>query len=338
MVITVTCPACAASFPVDPKKIPEGGVRVRCSECANIFRVDRPAPEEAAPEAPVPEEARGDTTAPEASSPDDALGSSTAPSEPGRDGWSDQGSDQGKDEWSAPDDHASSTATESSGADTGAESKADEPGGATERTADSELASDEAMPDWAAETEEEAPRTDAGGRDEWASGAGVGVEDSGGWAGQESSEPETDPETDHVPEPTTWVDAEPEPGSWSEPDSSEEPTDTDQALPDAIPVQEPATAAESGTPVQGFTFGKRDPMDKARRLARVLVSDMVMYNSERHQQALAKGTLAEDFDEEIEKSWKEFVDQVGPEIAEGEGRRFWSQALNDILAKGASVF
>ena len=91
-------------------------------------------------------------------------------------------------------------------------------------------------------------------------------------------------------------------------------------------------------PVQGFRFGKRDPTDKAKRLARVLVSDMIMYNAERHQSALAAGTLVQDFEDEIEKSWKEFVEQVGADLANGPGRTFWIEALNDILAKGQKVF
>jgi precorrin-2 methylase len=87
-----------------------------------------------------------------------------------------------------------------------------------------------------------------------------------------------------------------------------------------------------------FRFGKRDPTDKAKRLARVLVSDMIMYNAERHRIALDRGTLEQDFEDEIEKSWKEYVEQVGPELAEGEGRQFWREALNDILAKGEPLF
>jgi protein-disulfide isomerase-like protein with CxxC motif len=79
-------------------------------------------------------------------------------------------------------------------------------------------------------------------------------------------------------------------------------------------------------------------MDKAKRLARVLVSDMIMYNAERHRLALENGTLAKDFEDEIQKSWKEYVEQVGREIAEGEGRTFWREALNDILAKGQPLF
>jgi hypothetical protein len=65
---------------------------------------------------------------------------------------------------------------------------------------------------------------------------------------------------------------------------------------------------------------------------------MIMYNAERHRNALENGTLAQDFEDEIDKSWKEYVEQVGAEIADGEGREFWREALNDILAKGDEVF
>ena len=106
-----------------------------------------------------------------------------------------------------------------------------------------------------------------------------------------------------------------------------------EAAPAGPAVPDPASAS-----VPGFTFGNRNPTNKAKRLARVLVSDMIMYNAERHQVALAAGTLLKDFEEEIDKSWKEFVDQVGEELATGEGRQFWRQALNDILAKGQEVF
>jgi hypothetical protein len=32
------------------------------------------------------------------------------------------------------------------------------------------------------------------------------------------------------------------------------------------------------------------------------------------------------------------VEQVGAEMANGEGRDYWTRALNDILAKGDEVF
>jgi hypothetical protein len=133
---------------------------------------------------------------------------------------------------------------------------------------------------------------------------------------------------------------------FSMPDSGSDPFAEPAPFEGAAPVEPSPTPFggaraeddEQERAVQGFTFGKRDPTDKAKRLARVLVSDMIMYNAERHQGALSAGTLAQDFEEEIQKSWKEYVEQVGDDMANGEGRRFWVDALNDILAKGKDVF
>jgi len=135
--------------------------------------------------------------------------------------------------------------------------------------------------------------------------------------------------------------AEPKPEPVQAPRPSGPPPLPPLADPPAVvhpPVEAPTPQPAATPTVQGFTFGKRDPKDKAKRLARVLVSDMIMYNAERHQIALAHGTLAQDFDDEIQKSWKEYVEQVGEEMANGEGRGFWVEALNDILAKGKEVF
>jgi predicted Zn finger-like uncharacterized protein len=103
-------------------------------------------------------------------------------------------------------------------------------------------------------------------------------------------------------------------------------------------VEEEVAAPDVAPPPSagGFQFGKRDPHEKARRLARVLVSDMITYNPDRHASALANGTLREDFEEEIDKSWTEYVEQVGTELAESTS--YWTDALNDILARGESLF
>lgn len=217
MVITVTCPSCSSAFPVDPAKIPEGGVNARCSSCGDIFRIEKPAP----PETPATLEAPATFEPP-------AAAEEAAPPPP-------------------------------------------------------------PMPDPVAEAPAPPPVPD-------------------------------------LPDP---IPAEPAP-----PPPEAAPADP---FSEAAPF-EGGGATPTAAPVQGFTFGKRDPTDKAKRLARVLVSDMIMYNAERHQAALAEGTLKEDFEEEIQKSWKEYVEQVGDELANGEGRGFWTEALNDILAKGEQVF
>ncbi|MFB3070113.1 MAG: hypothetical protein ACE1ZF_05440 [Gemmatimonadales bacterium] len=80
----------------------------------------------------------------------------------------------------------------------------------------------------------------------------------------------------------------------------------------------------------------KDPKQKARRLARALISDMIVYQPEKRQQAIEDGSLKEVFGEEIKKSWEEYVQQVGEEIADS--TPFFAEALNDILAGGQPVF
>ena len=105
---------------------------------------------------------------------------------------------------------------------------------------------------------------------------------------------------------------------------------------EAAEVAEPTEEAEAAPAPMAFTFGRRDPKEKAERLARVLVSDMIMYNPERHTRALENGTLRQDFEEEIQKSWDEYVGQVGEETAND--TPFFHDALNEILARGEQLF
>jgi hypothetical protein len=48
------------------------------------------------------------------------------------------------------------------------------------------------------------------------------------------------------------------------------------------------------------------------------------------------GTLATLFKDEIAKSWQEYVEQVGKDLAQS--TPFWTEALNEILAGGNKVF
>ncbi len=68
----------------------------------------------------------------------------------------------------------------------------------------------------------------------------------------------------------------------------------------------------------------------------MLVSDSILYNPDRHQRALGEGRIREEFEDEIQKSWNEYVEQVGEEIANSTD--FFNEALNEILAKGQRVF
>lgn len=78
------------------------------------------------------------------------------------------------------------------------------------------------------------------------------------------------------------------------------------------------------------------PELRARRLARALVSDLVAYNPQKREQGLRDGTLRQLFREEIRKSWEEYVEQVGANVAESTPH--FQDALNDVLAGGRRVF
>jgi predicted Zn finger-like uncharacterized protein len=103
----------------------------------------------------------------------------------------------------------------------------------------------------------------------------------------------------------------------------------------------PDAAAGAGPAASGPTrpapaFGATDPLARAQRLARALVSDMVAYHPERRERALREGTLRGEFRDEIMKSWEEYVAQVGDGLARG--TPFFRDALNEILAGGQKSF
>ena len=239
MTITVSCPACSTSFPVDPAKIPPDGVRAQCSACPEIFDVDKPDQAGAEPTFAEPTETFAEPAAPVES-----------------------------EETEVPPEVRSPFGADAKVVSGIAQETTDEFGGR-------ELAFDSAP-----------------------------VETDEGLAADADLEVETTEE--YIGE---------------------------------IDVEAPAeeAPAEEVAPSPGaIQFGKRTPEDKARSLARSLVSDLIAYNPDKHTEALASGTLVEAFGEEIEKSWKDYREQVDSEVlAQG---RFFDDALNELLADGESVF
>jgi len=108
--------------------------------------------------------------------------------------------------------------------------------------------------------------------------------------------------------------------------------------PPAMPAP-PSAAGAPGTPTPRRVinpFLNNDPNQKAKRLARALVSDMVAYLPQKREEGLKNGTLKELFREEIKKSYEEFCDQIGKEFAES--TTHFQEALNDVLAGGKKIF
>jgi predicted Zn finger-like uncharacterized protein len=272
MVITVECPSCASTFPVDPNKVPEGGVYARCSRCPGIFLVEQPAPALAMAESA--EFLEGPTHA----------------------------TNFDKDDpWSENDPSLEKESTV----------------GVDEPTID--LADDASLPPLDLIQPDEPIERHT---------PHAAIADT----------PSFDlPTFDAPPEPAApIVEAPPEPAVPATQVSSEPSFDIAPPEPAAPAAAEWTPPSQETAPPPAFTFGRRDPNEKAKRLARVLVSDMVMYNAERHNRAVANGSIREDFEDEIKKSWHEYVDQVGDAVARSTS--YFDDALNEILARGQKLF
>lgn len=100
-----------------------------------------------------------------------------------------------------------------------------------------------------------------------------------------------------------------------------------------VDLDKPAARVEVEAPVDPAV---RKEQDKARRLARALVSDILVYNREKRDKALGEGTLVQALGHEIKKSWELYKEKVTPEVANSTNH--FRDALNEILANGQPIF
>lgn len=99
----------------------------------------------------------------------------------------------------------------------------------------------------------------------------------------------------------------------------------------AIPV-----TADGGPRRPLNPFLSKDPDQRAKRLARALVSDIITYHPAKHAEGLRDGTLKQLFREEIKKSFEEYIAQVGQQLAES--TTYFQEALNEVLGAGKKIF
>lgn len=102
--------------------------------------------------------------------------------------------------------------------------------------------------------------------------------------------------------------------------------DLDESALASPPEQEAATISPE----------EQRKQDKSRRLARALVSDILVYNRAKRDAALASGKLVQELGPEIKKSWEVYKERVTPEVANSTNH--FREALNDILADGQPIF
>jgi len=119
----------------------------------------------------------------------------------------------------------------------------------------------------------------------------------------------------------------PEPEPQPEPEPPPQPQQTLHPKPSPV--------VPSGTvPLQDS--GMTGQLQRARRLARVLVSDIVVYNQEVRDKEIADGNLVTVPAGEVNKAWELYKNKVEAGILEESD--FFKDALNEILADGRKVY
>ena len=104
----------------------------------------------------------------------------------------------------------------------------------------------------------------------------------------------------------------------------------------ATPSSGSALGSDGGARRPLNPFLSKDPNQRAKRLARALVSDIITYHPAKHAEGLRDGTLKQLFREEIKKSFEEYIAQVGQQLAES--TTYFQEALNEVLGAGKKIF
>ena len=145
--------------------------------------------------------------------------------------------------------------------------------------------------------------------------------------------PEPSPEPSPEPAPAPIIDAPVSRPSVTPPLASEPAS----PLPAPSGLAAPSVpAAQMDPPTVAAPVGGRRHRSKEEMQARALVSDILVYNRELRDTALAEGNLVEAMGAEIKKSWELYKEKVTPEVANSND--YFREALNEILAEGNKIF
>src|SRR6266850_143533 len=299
--MNVSCPDCRSIFRVDPAKVPPTGVRARCSVCSGVISIPAPTGQPT----PGPGAARPAAPAAESGSPDRPR--STPPAQGG---------------WDPPPFSSPPQRTP-------AAPSAQRPGVPTPQPRAVEAPA--APPPQARAVEAPAAPRPRPESIERATVTATATPPSSSSGLREFSPPSPPPLV--APPASTGV-----PGPSAPPFVPSAPPSRPPApsSPPARPAAAMPVTVDGGPRRPLNPFLSKDPNQRAKRLARALVSDIITYHPAKHAEGLRDGTLKQLFREEIKKSFEEYIAQVGQQLAES--TTYFQEALNEVLGAGKKIF
>ena len=317
--MNVSCPDCRSIFRVDPAKVPPNGVRARCSVCSGVITIPAPSgvtmPAAATPRTATPPAqpstsftapaAPPYTPAPPPPNPARTVESPAIPRQRSESGpvtatATPPSPSGGMPEFNSPPATPGFTPSRApSGA--GPSAPPFVPGSSSRPPAAPTTSSPSA-----ASTPPAAPRPF-----------------TGSVAGTPTSTPGAPP-------------ARPAPAPMQPATTASMPPAPPTSRPPMTPPGASTGVGDAGARRPVNPFLSKDPSQRAKRLARALVSDIITYHPAKHAEGLRDGTLKQLFRDEIKKSFEEYIAQVGQQLAEG--TTYFQDALNEVLAGGKKIF
>src|SRR5438876_2066274 len=298
--MNVSCPDCRSIFRVDPAKVPPSGVRARCSVCSGVIIIPAPTGQT------TPTSGSVRSATPSAESPPQDRSHSAPQAQAG---------------WTSPQVQRTPPVPAAQRNAPPAPSRAAEPPAAAR------------------------PRPESVER---ASVTATATPPSPSSGLREFAPPPPPPPAPFAP-PSGTAPSNPPPASSG---ISTRPSSGPSAPPyvppasssRVAPPSRPSATPTGGSPTVGDTGARRpvnpflskDPNQRAKRLARALVSDIITYHPAKHAEGLRDGTLKQLFREEIKKSFEEYIAQVGQQLAES--TTYFQEALNEVLGGGKKIF
>jgi predicted Zn finger-like uncharacterized protein len=306
--MNVSCPDCRSIFRVDPAKVPSSGVRARCSVCSGVISI--PAPTGQTTQTPA--------SSRPASQPSESGSQDRARSTPAAQGG-----------WDPP---PYGSAAQRAPAAPPAQRTPAPPAPPVQRTPAAPPVQRSVPPP----TPQRPSETPAAPRPRPESIERAAATATATPASPSSGMPEFAPRS---PTPPVAPPASPVASGPSAP-FVPAASPTRPPAPAAVPPSRPPAAApavgDGGARRPLNPFLSKDPNQRAKRLARALVSDIITYHPAKHAEGLRDGTLKQLFREEIKKSFEEYIAQVGQQLAES--TTYFQEALNEVLGAGKKIF
>ncbi|MCK4232882.1 hypothetical protein KAX75_00515, partial [candidate division WOR-3 bacterium] len=112
---------------------------------------------------------------------------------------------------------------------------------------------------------------------------------------------------------------------------------TEEILTEQEPKEVTTEKITQDTMVEEEIITEEDKIEKeAKRLARSLIKDILLYHGDKVEIGLRQGNLAQLIGDEIRRSWKFYKDNFP--LEKTGGVNYFKNALNEIIGKGKPIF